>query len=87
LPLLGTGVGLVTVMALEEAVLEIATLDVETILAGPVNELVDELVVLLCGKPLDKMAELVAKLELVVEVVEELPEEIEGWPETLEAPL
>jgi len=48
---------------------------------------VDELVVLLCGKPLDKMAELVAKLELVVEVVEELPEEIEGWPETLEAPL
>jgi hypothetical protein len=74
LPLLGTGVGLVTVMALEKLVLGITTLDVETLLEGPVDKRVDELVVLLCGELLDKMAELLAEVDLVVEVVEELLE-------------
>jgi hypothetical protein len=77
LPLLGTGVRLVTVTALEELVLGITTLDVETLLAGPVDKRVDELMVLLCGELLDIMAELLAELDLVFEVVEVVEELLE----------
>jgi hypothetical protein len=77
LPLLGIGVGLVTVTALEELVLGITMLDVEILLAGPVDKRVDELVVLLCGELLDIMAELLAELDLVVEVVEVVEELLE----------
>lgn len=77
MPLLGIGVGLVTVTALEELVLGITMLDVEILLAGPVDKRVDELVVLLCGELLDIMAELLAELDLVVEVVEVVEELLE----------
>jgi hypothetical protein len=46
-------------MALEELVLDLTALDVETLLAG----LVDELVVVLCWELLNKMAELLEEIE------------------------